>query len=171
MVESLVAGLGNLRLSRYVDKGITLTKIQEGVPMAKKAVLLVDEDLTRLGLRKAYFFWSKFSVFDFSDPQKALDFFQEYGAENFSLLVASFNMPQMRGDALITKVKEICPDLKTICQVGLFDSVADRACREAGSDYILPNGDIQLQLGQIINNLFGESIQRGEVSHGGTFRM
>ncbi len=76
-------------------------------------ILVVDDhkdiaDLMKIALQK-----DGFTVHAFYDPLSALIHFKEH-AEIFALVIADIRMPSMSGIELISKIKEVVPDIKAI---------------------------------------------------------
>ena len=86
----------------------------------QKSILVLDDDpdnatLFRLGLQRKF----GSDVFAFTDPLLALEHFK-INSERYGLVISDLNMPAMNGYELVTKVKQINPDIK-ICIISAFE--------------------------------------------------
>lgn len=86
----------------------------------QKSILVLDDDpdignLFKLGLQRK--FGSDVSAF--TDPLLALEHFK-INSEKYGLVISDLNMPAMNGYELVTKVKQINPDIK-ICIISAFE--------------------------------------------------
>ena len=86
----------------------------------QKSILVLDDDpdnatLFKLGLQIK--FGSDVSAF--TDPIMALEHFK-INSEKYGLVISDLNMPAMNGYELVTKVKQINPDIK-ICIISAFE--------------------------------------------------
>ena len=86
----------------------------------QKSILVLDDDpdnatLFKLGLQRKF----GSDVFAFTDPLLALEHFK-INSERYGLVISDLNMPAMNGYELVTKVKQINPNVK-ICLMSAFE--------------------------------------------------
>ncbi|OHE71808.1 MAG: hypothetical protein A2007_04545 [Verrucomicrobia bacterium GWC2_42_7] len=69
-------------------------------------VLLVDDDLFHLNILKQVLVKSGFSVYEFSDPQSAIHFFDDQEDSFFDCVVSDYQMPKLNGLELFHHLRE-----------------------------------------------------------------
>ncbi len=77
----------------------------------KKDILVVDDHEDIAILIKVLLQNDGFNVYDFYDPLLALDYFKE-NARKFALVITDVRMPGMSGIELVSKIKEINPNIR-----------------------------------------------------------
>ena len=81
--------------------------------MARKRILLVEDELPLLQLVEKYLSRLGFDVETFSRSSAALSAF-EAAPSNYDLVVADLGMPDMPGDTLLTQMLDKRPDLRVV---------------------------------------------------------
>ena len=81
--------------------------------MARKKIILVEDELPLLQLVEKYLRRLGFDVETYSTSTDALRSF-EAAPSNYDLVVADLGMPDMPGDALLTRMLEMRADLKVL---------------------------------------------------------
>ena len=94
--------------------------------MNRKKILTVDDyPLAAYTVKKTIQAFSKFNceIQDFENPRTLLETFQK-DYENIDMVVTDFEMPELRGNELIVKLREIKPDTKIVVISAWLDSTA-----------------------------------------------
>jgi len=131
--------------------------------MAKYRVLLVDDQReVRLALRDAIeTLGSEFKVSDVPSGEEAI---LELATGSFDLLISDVRLPGISGLELLSKIKRIRSDIKTILMTGLMDSQVRQEVADAGaSAFFLKPIDIadfldavERSLGLVAEQIFGD---------------
>ncbi len=105
----------------YFPRGKTMdTPKSEPVNSVKtgnETILLVDDDVHIIKLEEQILERLGYHPVTETNPKKALDFFRK-NPESFHLVITDMTMPEMTGDQLIEKLREIKPDVKAIICTG-----------------------------------------------------
>ena len=120
--------------------------------MSVGAIILVDDEESLLRLFKMMVENFGFRAITFSDPKKALGFFEKK-EENPALVITDFCMPQMNGVELIREIKKIDPKVEAICMSGLEDNL--RIAEKMGCENVLLKpfsvGTLEKKINEIMN--------------------
>lgn len=84
---------------------------EKGRQIQEYSIMIVDDTVDIANLLKDALQREGFSVYEFDDPLKALEFFTLHQQE-FYLIISDIRMPAMNGWDLVSKVKEINPNIK-----------------------------------------------------------
>ena len=82
----------------------------------KPSILLVDDDVQCLNVRRVLFETFGFRVTECSSPRQALRYFQ---AKRFDVAVLDFQMPEMNGGELATAMKKVTSTVPVVILSGL----------------------------------------------------
>lgn len=102
----------------------------------RKTILCVEDNEQVLSVRKFLLETRGYRVLAMSSAAEALEYLQSAAQGSLDLLMADLIMPQMDGNELIRKAKQIHPGLPTLLVSGTVTSF-DRA---AAADAFLPKG-------------------------------
>jgi len=97
--------------------------------MKTKDILLVDDDIDYLHLLSILLKSEGFDVSATSDGIKALETLKH---NKFKMMITDFNMPEINGVELATKVKEQCSDMRIVLATGENLSEIAEAAANAG---------------------------------------
>jgi len=97
--------------------------------MKTKDILLVDDDIDYLHLLSILLKSEGFDVSATSDGIKALETLKH---NKFKMMITDFNMPEINGVELATKVKEQCSDMRIVLATGGNLSEIAEAAANAG---------------------------------------
>jgi len=96
----------------------------------KKILTVDDYPLAAYTVRKIIeaFSTHKCEIKDFDSPLELLSVFEE-DPESIDMVVTDFEMPQLRGDELIKRLRELKPDIKIVVISAWLDSTSkDNQC-------------------------------------------
>lgn len=99
----------------------------------KKTILCVDDNEQALAVRKFLLETRGYRVVTANSGQEALDIFQNRGVD---LVLGDLIMPQMDGNEMVQRMKEIAPEVPMMLLSGTVKAF-DRACH---ADAFLPKG-------------------------------
>ncbi len=103
----------------------------------KKTILCVDDNEQTLSVRKFLLETRGYRVLTAQNPHDALDILESAGpAGGIDLIISDLLMPQMDGNELIRRAKEIAPSLPTMLVSGSVKSFE----RGVTADAFLPKG-------------------------------
>ncbi len=94
----------------------------EGSFLGTEHILFVDDEKTLTQLAKEYLTDLGYKVTVFNSSLEALDDF-EINHKTYDLLITDLTMPEMTGDSLCLKVKEIAPEIEVILASGVLENV------------------------------------------------
>lgn len=102
----------------------------------KKTILCVDDNEQSLSVRKFLLETRGYRVLDTQSPHQALEMLTQALPGSVDLLLTDLTMPQMDGNSLIRRAKEIHPALPSLMVSGTITS----ADRNEAADAFLPKG-------------------------------
>jgi CheY-like chemotaxis protein len=88
-----------------------------------RTVLVVDDEDAMRALERRVLTDSGYQVVEASDGQQALDYLST--DQPLALLIADLDMPVLAGDAMVSKVRALRPDLKVLFVTGHIDRLID----------------------------------------------
>jgi two-component system response regulator CpxR len=102
----------------------------------KKTILCVDDNEQALSVRTFLLETRGYRVIAALSPQQALEVVQQSVPGSLDLLLSDLNMPQMDGNELVRRAKQLQPSLPAMI-VSNTAGTSDRACC---ADVFLPKG-------------------------------
>jgi CheY-like chemotaxis protein len=102
----------------------------------KKTILCVDDNETALSVRTFLLETRGYRVISASSSQQALDYVLQSAPGSIDLLLSDLIMPQMDGNELVRRAKQLHPGLPTMIVSGTVNAF-ERAC---SADVFLPKG-------------------------------
>lgn len=102
----------------------------------KKTILCVDDNEQTLSVRKFLLETRGYRVLAVQTSREALDLLENSGPGSVDLLISDFLMPQMDGNELIRRAKELSPGLPTMLVSGSVKAYE----RGITADAFLPKG-------------------------------
>ncbi len=102
--------------------------------MAKKSILVVDDEASHRMMLKAHLHEEGFEVIEASDGQEAIDL---VGRHFYDLILMDIRMPVMDGVEALTRIKKISPTIPVIMMTayGSIDSAVE-ALKSGADDYL-----------------------------------
>jgi DNA-binding NtrC family response regulator len=97
--------------------------------MNTKDILLVDDDIDNLHLLSMFL---KSEGFDVSTASGGINALETLKHDTFRMMITDFNMPEINGVELATKVKEQRPDMRIVLATGADLSKISEAAAHAG---------------------------------------
>ena len=97
--------------------------------MKTKDILLVDDDINYLHLLGTLL---KFEGFDVSTASDGINALETLKHNKFKMMITDFNMPEINGVELATRVKEQCSDMRIVLATGGNVSEIVEAAANAG---------------------------------------
>ena len=123
---------GIIKIYSRVNEGTTcecyfprgkVSQVQDNEPAnhiqtgSSETILLVDDDQHLVTLGEQILTRLGYQAITETNPEKALEYFKE-NFEHIHLVITDMTMPEMTGDKLIEKLREIKPDVKAIICTG-----------------------------------------------------
>ncbi len=108
----------------------------DSVPGGTESILYVDDEKSIAKVAKLRLERLGYTVVAETDPQKALHIFEK-NREQFDLVITDLTMPDITGDKLIGKLKEISPLVKTIICSGYSETIDAQSAEEMGAGAFL----------------------------------
>lgn len=105
----------------------------EALPKGSERILFVDDEEALTDLGRQILERLGYEVECFTNSPEALERFKEK-PDHFDLLVTDTTMPQMTGEVLVQKVRQIRPDIPVILCTGYSERVDEERARELGID-------------------------------------
>ncbi|WP_028316855.1 response regulator [Desulfatibacillum aliphaticivorans] len=97
----------------------------------KERILIVDDEPQVLKVMKRMLEFSGYTVTAMENSVEALQTFGE-APDSFNAVFTDMCMPQMNGDVLSSRMKEIRPDIPIILCTGYSELFSEEKAREAG---------------------------------------
>ncbi|HCY87275.1 MAG TPA: hypothetical protein DHV36_19235 [Desulfobacteraceae bacterium] len=88
-------------------------------------ILLVDDETSITVMVKQFLERYGYSITAFTDSRDALAAFTQ-APDEFDLVITDMSMPEMSGDLLAVKLKEIRPDISIILTTGFSEKISDK---------------------------------------------
>ena len=92
--------------------------------MLTKAIILIDDEADLVNLFSEALQLNSFKVCGFTNPLEALNHVEK-NPQDYGLVISDFQMPEMNGNELCTKLLKINPDLKAILMSAYTDFMYD----------------------------------------------
>ena len=92
--------------------------------MLTKAIILIDDEADLVNLFTEALQLNGFKVCGFTNPLEALNHVEK-NPQDYGLVISDFQMPEMNGNELCTKLLKINPDLKAILMSAYTDFMYD----------------------------------------------
>lgn len=105
-------------------------------PKEQCKVLCLDDDLVLAELCEERSRDLGYEVVAESDPEKALQIFNE-NPEEFHLLIVDYVMPKMHGVEFAKRIRAIRSDIHVLLVTGRLEGVSEETVREAGIKEVL----------------------------------
>src|SRR5271168_3435823 len=102
----------------------------------KKSILCVDDNEQALSVRKFLLETRGYRVVAVESAQQALDLLMQSAAGAFDLLLSDLIMPQMDGNELVRRAKQVHPTLPAMIVSGTVSAFDRASC----ADVFLPKG-------------------------------
>jgi PAS domain S-box-containing protein len=116
----------NLFLPLYKEKDSGQIKGPRPKSKEKGKIMLVDDENMVVEISTRMLMTIGHEVVAFEDPEKSLDYYKQHH-EEISLVILDSVMPEMSGSELLTKLKEINPEILSILCSGMTASVDHEA--------------------------------------------
>ncbi len=94
----------------------------EGQPLGKRILLVDDQDAVRQAI-SLLLSLDNHEVVEAGDGEKALELYKQ---GRFDLVMTDFEMPNMRGDQLAARIKQLCPS-QPILMITAYAELVDPA--------------------------------------------
>jgi len=108
----------------------------EHLPKGSEHVLLVDDRPQVVGLQKQLLERLGYSVTTKNSSRAVIEAIQSH-RHRYHAVITDMTMPEMTGDVLAEKIKEILPDIPIILCTGYSEKVSNSKAREIGIDAFL----------------------------------
>jgi len=118
----------------------------------KPLILLVDDNRHIAFAYKSIVAGCGYNVMSETSPVLALDCVKA-DPHLFDLVIADYNMPEMRGDILLTEVRKIRPEMPTILITGYSEKINEKQARELGIGSLLVKPILPQVLAKTIQKL------------------
>jgi DNA-binding response OmpR family regulator len=126
-------------------------------------LLVEDEDQIRLLLAEVFRI-ENFRVYTASDGEEALRVFDEH-RNTINMMITDLGLPNLGGVDLISRVRQLRPDIKIIGSSGYGRSNIREEVLGAGGDEFIPKPYVTTELLRTVRHLLGLA-QTGERSTG-----
>ncbi len=123
----------------------------------KGSILFVDDEKEITFMGKRMLESLGYSVDIKIDSQEALKVFQE-DPYKYDLLVTDQAMPNLMGTELISKIREIRPDLKSIIITGYYESIPANAMELLGIEDIISKPLILSEFSELIGKVLSQNV-------------
>ena len=123
-------------LPKYGLSTISSDKMNKKLVRGDEHILFVDDEqeITYMGKKMLENLGYKVTIK--SDSMAALEEFLN-NADIYSLVVTDQNMPQMKGTEMISKMKDVVPDLKVIIITGYADNLSEKEIARYGISEVI----------------------------------
>lgn len=111
-------------------------------------IMIIDDDEMSLVSLKTFLKVEGFEVEAFSNPLEALAALRNL---EFDLIASDYRLPYMNGISLITKVRELNPEIKSILFTGYYTESTVKAAREAKINKFLAK---PIRIKELINSIY-----------------
>ena len=106
------------------------------MPQQKPHILFVDDNTEIASTYESIVTFWGYNVVAETSPLLALQHIKA-NPDQFDLVIADFDMPEMRGDSLLRKVIRIRPEIPTILITGHSEEIHEEQTREQGISILL----------------------------------
>ena len=137
----------------------TIEKEDSGLPMGMERILLVDDEEMIVDIMQEMLEQLGYNVTAAKDSKKALDSFH-LDPMKYDLLITDMSMPNLTGDCLAKKIKDIRTDIPIIICTGYNEKINDEEAMAIGVQELIMKPVSMNKLARTIRNVFDNPIDR-----------
>lgn len=124
----------------------------ESLPHGDERILLIDDNEALVDLGRDLLTDLGYRVSTFADSRRALEHFTAQ-PDHFDLVISDQTMPELTGKELITAIKQLRPDIRSILITGYSSKVDEESAAQLGIDAFCMKPLNQLEFAQTVRRV------------------